>query len=245
MEDREGGGGRKEGGVMERGRRMREWMIRRSSSAYRNNECARKRMIHMVDSYRRSETWTLEDISFCFSPPKTVRNAVPPARAMMKEMKNTSKGGRSDADRKDAAAEGRKAAAPRGREAAVPKGRKAAAPTGRKAAASTGRKAAAPKGPQAAAPKGPQAAASKGRKAAAGNIRSLDHPSLGVMTVTYGTKVSYICTRDDANRPRLYIQVSESQSRKHSAMIVNILKHVCEHDLDKSAALAYRATLLQ
>eukprot|EP00959_Pyramimonas_sp_CCMP1952_P376481 7885757-Pyramimonas_sp.AAC.2 len=103
--------------------------------------------------------------------------------------------------------------------------------------------------PAAAAKRAPKAAAAAKRapKAAAGTgfPRSGERPTLGKMAVTYGSRVSYICTKDSNAKPRLYIQVHENQTRKHAAMIVDILQYVCKNDLDKSAALEYRAALLQ
>eukprot|EP00959_Pyramimonas_sp_CCMP1952_P266725 5576548-Pyramimonas_sp.AAC.1 len=57
-------------------------------------------------------------------------------------------------------------------------------------------------------------------------VRSLRHPSLGVMNITYGSKVS------------------SAQTDNHELLLLKVLKYACKRDVDKAGAVKYRASLL-
>ena len=62
-----------------------------------------------------------------------------------------------------------------------------------------------------------------GKVSRTGLIKSMNHPVLGLLKVTYATKKSYICSVDpDSNKPKLFLEVTDTATPDHATVIESI-----------------------
>eukprot|EP00959_Pyramimonas_sp_CCMP1952_P330597 6923007-Pyramimonas_sp.AAC.1 len=76
--------------------------------------------------------------------------------------------------------------------------------------------------------------------------RRMDHPLMGTLYATFGTKATYYQFQNEITGKRqLFVNISDTQSADHATMCINLVQQSCRLSLDKAATLQLRAKLLE